>query len=456
MEPVYRWETMHSQVFSAFIASLNKSGSRYFVLRNFEGLPESNNSKDIDIIIEPGTYKSTLALLIACFKSFGMSHYYTMDYERAHCIYGFDVARSFSIHIDLIEGYANKGYEIFDFEELYSNTEKYKSFKVLNKHYDAVLLLLYKVIGCKELKEKYRIKIADIYKNYHNEINEILRRILGKQCALFVISNLDNSDFDNIVAHSKHIANAAKKRVFVKKTFKTIVGWWKFYSEKGYNMILCPKKMQKMLVVEAPDGTGKTTFINTLVIKIAECFVSDVSKSRIYHFRPEILPNLGAVGEKAGVMKQDTDFTDPHRAKPVGKISSFVRMMYYWFDYVIGMPLIVRKNAQFDKITIFDRYIYDFLVDPRRSRINLPYGFRKLFTKMVKQPRIVFVLDAPKEVIYSRKQELTLEEIERQLGEFKKLSCLGKRYYRLDASKKPEEIADDAIDIILENFTNKL
>ena len=155
-------------------------------------------------------------------------------------------------------------------------------------------------------------------------------------------------------------------------------------------------------------------------------------------------------------MKQDKDFTNPHRAKLAGKFSSFIRMTYYWLDYVIGMPLILRNNAQFSRFTIFDRYIYDFLVDPRRSRINLPYWLRKGFSKLVKQPKIVFILDAPAELIYKRKQELSLDEISRQLVEFRKLSSFGKCYYRLDASQKPEEIANDAIKIILDNFSNKL
>ena len=65
-------------------------------------------------------------------------------------------------------------------------------------------------------------------------------------------------------------------------------------------------------------------------------------------------------------------------------------------------------------------------------------------------------MDAPAELIYKRKQELSLDEISRQLVEFRKLSSFGKCYYRLDASQKPEEIANDAIKIILDNFSNKL
>ncbi len=453
---IHKWENFHAQVFSDFILELNTNNVKYFILRNFEGLPQFNLSKDIDIIIKPGSYKKALKLLIKTFKAHNLVYTYDMHFERAHCWFAMDVERDFFIHIDLIEGYANKGFEIIDFSTLYSNTIEYKNFRVLNSEFDALMLILYKLIGCKELKPKYQEKILSIYQQTPQKITTLLTRYLGIRLSKRITTNIECNDFYSLISLSKEIASTAKRYSFSKRPITTIFNIFLFLIEKFYRIVICPPKFKKFLAVEAPDGTGKTTFIEQLQIKIAETFVCELNKSQISHFRPEILPNLGAVGEKAKVMKQDKDFTNPHRAKPVGKISSFIRMTYYWLDYVIGMPLILRKNAQYDKFTIFDRYIYDFLVDPRRSRINLPYWLRKGFTKLVKQPKIVFVLDAPTEVIYKRKQELTPEEISRQLVEFRKLSSLGKRYYRLDASKKPEEIANDAIKIILEKFTNKL
>ena len=131
-------------------------------------------------------------------------------------------------------------------------------------------------------------------------------------------------------------------------------------------------------------------------------------------------------------------------------------MGYYWLDYVIGGAVCIRKDVQFDKITIFDRYIYDFVIDPLRSRINLPKWIRVLFSKMVQQPQIVFVLDAPAEVIYSRKQELSIEEIHRQLDEFAKLKRVGKNFYTINANQAPTEMVQDAKGIILEKFCKKI
>ena len=101
-------------------------------------------------------------------------------------------------------------------------------------------------------------------------------------------------------------------------------------------------------------------------------------------------------------------------------------------------------------------YIYDFLIDPRRARINLPYWLRKIFTQLVLEPRIVFILLTDAEIIYARKQELTIVEIKRQIAEFTKLSKSHKRFIILDASKTPEELVDEAMGIIIEKFTQRI
>ena len=455
MEPNYKWEEKHAIVFNDFIVNLNKKGLRYFILRNYEGLPNVNAAKDVDVIIEPGCYKQAAQCLYNAFKKHGIPRYYVVKYERVRCWIGMDLDEDFSIHIDLIEGYLNKGFEIFTFDDLYAYTKPYKNMIVLNDVMDATMLLLYKVIGCGELKDRYKTKVEDQYRLHEKEINESLYKVLSGSTYIELVKDLANGNFDKIVSDARKISLNSKVNAFNKRPFFTIINVLNFVFEKIYRIVWCPKKFQKMIAVEAPDGTGKTTFIDLMSLKLAEMFVTDISKMHVYHFRPTILPNLGAVGEKAtaGKVKQDTNFTDPHRNPPAGFISSFIRMSYYWMDYIIGGFICKRKDVQFDKFTIFDRYIYDFIVDPVRSRIGLPIFLRKLFACCVYQPQIVFVLLCQPEIVYKRKQELTLKEITRQMTVFESLCSMGDRFYKLDASKTPGEIAKDAVRRIIETYT---
>lgn len=449
----YEWNTDHANLLDEYLKALSESCVKYFILRNYEGLPETNDSKDVDLVIEPGQYKKAAKILLRVFKNNNLDRYHISKFEKVRCIRGFRSSDFFSIHIDLIEGYVNKGFEIFDFNILYENTEIFKDYTVLNKKYDGAMLLLYKVINTKTLKEDYAKKIFEIYKEDPKAFSEILIDVLRVETATSIRSCIEENDFNSIVKVAKKISRKSKRVAFGKRPLRTLKQMISFACGKLYRIVWSPKKMRKMIAVEAPDGAGKTTFIDGISNEWAKLFLLDIKDMHIYHFRPTLFPNLGAVGEKAGVMKQDTDFTNPQRNKPANPISSFFRMCYYWLDYVLGGFIYLRRDVQFDRFSIFDRYIYDFIVDPVRSRINLPDWIRKMFAHIVYKPQLVFILTADEKIIYARKQELSQEEIKRQVKKFRNLKTMGKQFVELDASKNPSELVMEASRYALDKFT---
>ena len=435
---------------------LENEDVQYFILRNYEKLPEQNLGKDIDIVIKPKAYSQTEKILLKVMAMFDIHYYQITQFDRMRCWYIMDDKKHFGIHIDIIENEVYKGFEFFSFEKLYKNVEKYNGFYVLNKTMDTIMLLVQNIVAYKCLKNKYRTTIANNYALFKNGIDKEILSFWGDKLGRKMIDSLNKSDFDSIIENAYKYEKGAMKRIFLKRPFYTIKGITRFLCGKIHRVILCPRKFWRFIAVEAPDGTGKTTFIDSLVTELRRYYVSDEGRFCIHHFRPLILPNLGAVGEKAGVMKQDTDFTKPHRAKPAGKLSSFIRMTYYWVDYLIGMPYLLRKEVKAERYTIFDRYIFDFVVDPKRARISLPYWMRKMFARMVIQPQIVFVLNTEADVIYKRKQELELNEIKRQLDEFNKIESLCSNVVYIDAGQSVDEMTTQAIKIIFDKFLNKI
>ena len=456
MELIHKWTNLHIEFTSTLFRELENEDVQYFILRNYEKLPEQNLGKDIDIVIKPKAYSQTEKILLKVMAMFDIHYYQITQFDRMRCWYIMDDKKHFGIHIDIIENEVYKGFEFFSFEKLYKNVEKYNGFYVLNKTMDTIMLLVQNIVAYKCLKNKYRTTIPNNYALFKNGIDKEILSFWGDKLGRKMIDSLNKSDFDSIIENAYKYEKGAMKRIFLKRPFYTIKGITRFLCGKIHRVILCPRKFWRFIAVEAPDGTGKTTFIDSLVTELRRYYVSDEGRFCIHHFRPLILPNLGAVGEKAGVMKQDTDFTKPHRAKPAGKLSSFIRMTYYWVDYLIGMPYLLRKEVKAERYTIFDRYIFDFVVDPKRARISLPYWMRKMFARMVIQPQIVFVLNTEADVIYKRKQELELNEIKRQLDEFNKIESLCSNVVYIDAGQSVDEMTTQAIKIIFDKFLNKI
>lgn len=455
---VVEWDERHVRVLKCFLESLESKGVKYVILKNDNGLPYENHSKDVDIVIEPGSYQLAAQLLYAAYKENGVNRYKIHRFERLRCWYGMNVDTRFAIHIDLLEGFLHKGFEMFPFEMMYRYARKNEhGVYVLDDVFGTVVLLLHSTICYHTIKDKYATRIAEVYGRSKREMDILFYQLFPGQAASVLITLLEQGDYEQIAHKGKWFSHQSKKRILLHHPCLTLRNVMGFFWEKAMRIVIGRDKYNTFISVHAPDGTGKTTFIRSLSGELGFYFVCDPKDLvRIFHFRPSFLPNLGAAGEKLGVMKQDTNFTVPHRARPANPLCSFLRMAYYWMDYAVGVSLILRRNAQFDKITLFDRYIYDFLVDPRRARIQLPYRICQCFTKWVKQPRIVFVLDTDADTIYARKQELTREEIERQLAGFKKLSSLGSRVHLLDAAKRPDEIARNAMKIVADTFTRKI
>lgn len=455
-----RWTAEHGRILMDFIKMLEKENIRYFVLRGFEGLPDNNFSKDVDIMVEPRCEKRAYKLLLEAFRKAGLTRCHSAQFGHAHCYIAMCIEKEFSIHIDLIEGYVSKGYEVVTFQEMYAHVQDYNGIKVLDAYMNGVMLLIYKIFGYRKakLKDSYKKDIVLAYNSQPEQFSNYLRGIAGDILAKRLTDAITIGDFDQIVGLEPEFTKKIKHYTFYRHPWKT--AWYRcqFLWQKASRIIFHYKKYAKTFAVLAPDGTGKTTFLKQLEDDLNFFFVNNESDGRIqeYHFRPNLLPNLGAVGEKAGVMKQDTNFTDPHRGKPANPLSSLIRCGYYTLDYIVGWQKCIRRDVHHDKISVFDRYSYDFIVDPRRTKLNLPLWVRKFFVALTPKPKVVFVLDASPEVIYQRKQELTMEEIMRQRGEYLKLAKGDKRFHVISAEKTPGEMAKEAVDILLAEFAKSI
>lgn len=155
------------------------------------------------------------------------------------------------------------------------------------------------------------------------------------------------------------------------------------------------------IAVMGPDGAGKSAVIEA----IREQFRFAYHKVKCFHLRPKsLLPG-----------KQTHEaVTNPHGRPPRGMLLSIAKVFFLIADYWLGYALQIAPAMRRSQLIIFDRYIHDLLVDSKRIRYGGPAWLLRLAARVVPHPDLVILLDAPPDVLWSRKQEVPYNEVMRQ------------------------------------------
>jgi thymidylate kinase len=192
-----------------------------------------------------------------------------------------------------------------------------------------------------------------------------------------------------------------------------------------------------------PDGSGKTTVISHVRDQLAPAF----RRTRRCHLRP----HLEVRNPREGVV-----VTDPHAQPPRDKVTSTLKLVYWWFDYSLGylvsiLPALIRST-----LVLFDRYYDDLEVDPRRYRYDGSTRLARQLGRTIPRPNLIVVLDLPSTVAQERKREVPREEIERQRTRYRDIAQRHENGHLVDASRPVEEVVRDVTQLILDALKRRL
>jgi thymidylate kinase len=206
--------------------------------------------------------------------------------------------------------------------------------------------------------------------------------------------------------------------------------------------------------VSGPDGCGKTTVLELATEQLEKLF--GAAPNNHGHFRPTVLPRIAQVAKRAGAIAAvDEDYASPHRGKPSGFIGSLFRFSYYLLDYLYGYFVKIRPALVRRELVIYDRYYFDMVADPGRSRIALPNWLRKAALSIIPLPHTAFFVHVPADVVRSRKQELPLEKIEKLKAAYLDMAA-SSRLLILENSGSAEAAAAKLVDTVIERRRKRL
>jgi thymidylate kinase len=200
-----------------------------------------------------------------------------------------------------------------------------------------------------------------------------------------------------------------------------------------------------IIVILGPDGSGKSTIMH----RIADFAYQQGYSIHHYHMRPRVRKagRVGAGNDALTIPK------DPHIRKPYGPLLSVVKAVYIVVEIIGGYYLVVRKLRCRDRcLVLFDRYYYDLEVDPLRYRYNGPVWLLSFLGRFIPQPDVCIYLDAPEQVLQSRKPELGLDELCRQRAAYSKILEKIPNAYQVDATRPLDQVVAAVKRILFPGF----
>ena len=421
------------------IGFLNDNAN-YAVMRNFEGLPDSNDARDIDIIIDRKDYKKIRRQLVDLFIEEGWN---IINYLNSDRLITFVCARNDGNETSIMQwdfffDTSVFGIKLMDSSEFLKDKEFNGFLWHLRPNSQFLDKYLYDRAVGTSYPEKYRQtrEIAE----HSPAVKQKLKEIFGNDSA----QEIDKVSGKKLLA--KAITHNLKNRPFglakdITNFLRTFIG----------NYISSPTGFS--IGFTGPDGSGKTTVIDHTIERLGDVFKT---AHVYYHFRPALFGNISDVAHSAGLKKDvDKNYSDPHRGGKTSKLSSLARLGYYSIDYIAGYFMKVKSKTRITRLVIFDRYFSDIICDSRRSRIYLSPKFldfwRKLFIPSLDYN---ILLTASEEIILNRKKELTGEGV-RDINSKIDFMAPKKGYLKVLNESTPDEAVSEILNHIFENQHKK-
>ena len=151
------------------------------------------------------------------------------------------------------------------------------------------------------------------------------------------------------------------------------------------------------------DGAGKSTIIEEIKNHLQKKYRKRVI---VLRHRPQVLPILSSYKYGREEAERKAANTLPRMGKNDSSLSSLLRFLYYYIDYLFGQIYIFIRYTMRDYIILYDRFYFDFINDNKRSNIVLNTNFVKSLYHFLLKPELNIYLYADAETILKRKQEL--------------------------------------------------
>jgi len=396
-------QTLASNSFSALVTDVftrwKNAGIAFVVLRNYQQLPHATNH-DVDVLISPSQLGTAEEILLESARNTGF-HLSNRAKFSPVSLFFFNPETSSQSQFDLFHTLNWRGLTLLPTRPVLNWRIERGLFAIPHPVHEALNSLMGRLIYHGYVKENYKEFIQATFQRYPQESETKLRRMAGKKVAVKIAAAILENNWPAVEAQTNPLRRGLTfQRGFFRplETLRQMLNDARRLTER----LFVPPGVT--IVLLGPDGSGKSSVARRLIDELHGTFYKD--KSLHVHWKPAVFLRKRRAERPAT--------TDPHGQKPRAWLASQLALMYHWSEYFAGsitqfLPVLFRCG-----MVLIERHYYDFEIDPRRYRLRPPCGLVKFAFHCLPKPDLVFVLDAPPELLQARKPEVTPEESRRQ------------------------------------------
>lgn len=431
---------IRSRVGSLLISKLTSECKAYCILSGYERFPRSFDT-DIDFMVDAADFHRIPSIINDLALETGTRLFQTVQHElsaRAYFLVSQSGSKLAAVQPDSTADYRHFGSLWLRADEVLSARRWHANGFWIPAPAHEFIYYLIKRLNKRDFTAEHGLKLHRLYLEDLQGCDQQLARFWSGERYYALTSMAASDNWFALQESLSYFRDELMRNT--SETFLQKMGSGRERMSHFFDRIVRPTGA--WIAFMGPDGCGKSSVIETVADQFAPIF-NQVDR---YHMRPSVITKKG--GSKGSV-------TDPHGQAPRGMLASIAKIFYMAADYFAGYLLRIRPAMIRTRLVIFDRYIYDLLVDSKRVRYGGPAWMLRLLARIVPSPELVILLDAPPEVLWSRKQEVTFDEVVRQRREYLSLARLLPSAVVIDASQPLPDVLHDVEAAVIHRFSQR-
>ena len=431
---------MKSAVARTLLAALESECQAYCILSGYDELPDSFDT-DIDFMVSADDFRRVPQLITEVARATGTRLFHTVFHELS--------ARSFSLgfqagaELIIVQPDSSADYRHFGSlwlradEVLAGRRHHSRGFWIPGAAHEFTYYLI-KRLNKRYLDDGHGLKLHRLYMEDAEGCDRKIARFWKGNNASIVARMARTNDWTEMATTMKPICAELKKHSAesLAERIRTSPQHLKHHLRRVLN------PTGGWVAIIGPDGAGKSAVIDA----IQRQFRFAYDKVKCFHLRPKAL---------RGSKQAQAVVTDPHGKPPRGWFLSVAKVFFMVADYWLGYALKIAPAMRRSHLIVFDRYVYDLLVDSRRVRYGGPAWLLRVAARIVPHPDLVILLDAPPDVLWARKQEVEFPEVVRQHDQYRGIARELPSAKVVNAAQPLADVIRDVDSAIVEHFERR-